>query len=319
MSLEKNFNMSKLRVGVIGAAGGQGGNWTKRLTNWSKFIFDIEVVALADKNPAVEKIASKMNGVAAYTDYKEMLKKANLDIVVIATPHFLHAPMVIAAAEEEINVLVEKPMCITLKQADAMRRAVMMNDIKLAVGFQRRYNPGYIGLKNAIDSGDLGFVFQINGFFRSYRTNMYYETSTRVKDPITGRKHGWRGFWQTEGAGALANQLIHHLDIYQWIAPSPVKSVAANSRIALHNFTETDDNTNAIIEFMDGSMGNIQAGVAYNFGKDTEFGVYGTKGALVHRGNMVDDDGKKVPYLDFRQDKKKPLSDYIPQVLKGDM
>ncbi len=311
--------MSKLRVGVVGAAGGQGGSWTRRLLDWSKAVFEIEVVALCDKSPAVKNKANNLSNVEAYLDYQEMYKKANLDLVVIATPHFLHAPMAIEAAENDINVFVEKPMCITVKQADAMRRAVMMNMVNLGVGFQHRYNPSFLGLKNAINSGDLGSVFQLNCFFRHFRTNMYYETSSRVKDPKTGRKHGWRGHWRTEGAGALSNQIIHFLDIYQWLAPSAVKSVSAISRIARHNFTETDDNTNAIVEFIDGSMGNIQAGVAYEHGSESEFGIYGTKGALIHRKNMFDEEGNKVPYIDYRQDKSKPAKDYKPSVLKGDM
>jgi UDP-N-acetyl-2-amino-2-deoxyglucuronate dehydrogenase len=317
------INMGKLRFGVIGAAGGQAGGWAQKIMDWGKTeVFDIELVAVCDiRKTGVENVAKK-HGVTAYTDYEKMYKEAKLDAVVIGTPHYVHAPMSILAAEHEINILVEKPMCINLKQADEMRKAVKINDVKLAVGFQHRFSPAYLGLKNAVESGDLGQIFQFNMFFRHWRTEMYYETSTPVKDPVSGREHGWRGHWRTEGAGALSNQLIHFLDQYQWIAPSPVKSVTAISRVSKHSFPETDDNTNAIVEFMDGSMGNIQAGVAYEYGNDSEFGLYGTNGALIHRKNMFDEKGEKVPYLDMRppaMQKKKPAKSYMPGVLNGSM
>ena len=308
--------MSKLKFGVVGAAGGQGGNWAKRIAGWAKTeVFDIELAAVCDKNKSgIEKRAQEL-GTTSYSDYQKMYKEAGLDAVVIATPHYLHAPMAILAAESDINILVEKPMCITVKQADAMRKAVRSNDVKLAVGFQHRFSPVYNGLKNAINSGDLGDIFQLNMFFRDWRTEMYYETSSRVKDPQTGIEHGWRGHWSTEGAGALSNQIIHFLDLFQWFG-GPIKSVSAISRVAKHSFPETDDNTNAIVEFENGSMGNIQASVAYEYGSESEYGIYGTKGALVHRKNMVDDNGKKVPFLDFRSPeikKKKPLKSYFGQ------
>ena len=197
--------MAKLKFGVIGAAGGQGGGWASKIAGWGKTeVFDLELVAVCDINKiGIEKKAQEL-GCAAYTDYEKMYKEAKLDAVVIATPHFLHAPQAIAAAENDINILVEKPMCITLQQADAMRKAVKMNDVKLAVGFQHRFNPSFLGLKNAIESGDLGFIYQLNCFFRHWRTDLYYETSSQVKDPNSGKEHGWRGHWATEGAGALA-------------------------------------------------------------------------------------------------------------------
>lgn len=306
--------MSKLRFGVIGAAGGQGGNWAKRLAGWGKTgVFDLDLVAVCDiAKGGVERRAQEF-GATAYTDYQKMYQDANLDAVVIATPHYLHAPMAVAAAENDVNILVEKPMCITVRQADDMIRAVRQNVVKLAVGFQHRFNVNFVGLKNAIDSGDLGKIFQINMFFRHWRTEMYYGSSSRVEDPVTGRKHGWRGHWRTEGAGALANQIIHFLDQFQWLAPSPIRSVSAISHVAKHMFPETDDNTNAIVEFQDGGMGSIQAGVAYEYGDDSEFGIYGTKGALVHRKNMYDEQGKKQAYLDYRPEtlkKKKPVTEY---------
>lgn len=315
--------MRKLKFGVIGAAGGQGGGWAQKISDWGKSeVFDIELSAVCDINKGgIEKKAKELC-CKAYTDYKQMYNEAKLDAVVIATPHYLHAPMVIDAAEQDMHILVEKPMCITLKQADDMRKAVRKNGVMLAVGLQHRFDPSKIALKTAITSGDLGNIFQINGFFRDWRTEMYYETSTQVSDPNSGKKHGWRGHWSTEGGGSLANQEIHFLDSFQWIASSPIRSVQAISRVAKHTFPETDDNTNAILEFDNGAMGLLQAGVSYEYGEENEIGVYGTNGALITRKDMRDKAGNNLPLLDFRNEelkKKKPLYSYIPSILNGTM
>jgi UDP-N-acetyl-2-amino-2-deoxyglucuronate dehydrogenase len=312
----------KFRFAVIGGTGGQGGHWVKRIAEWSKNeIFKIELVAICDKNQSgIEKRAKEL-GIVAYTDYENMYNEAELNGVVIATPHYLHAPMAISAAEHDINVLVEKPMCINLKQADEMRKAVKQNSVKLAVGFQHRFNPSFLGLKNAMQSGDLGDIFQLNMLYRHWREELYYETSSQVMDPKSNKAHGWRGHWATEGAGALANQMIHFLDTFQWLG-GPIKSVSAISKVAKHTFPETDDNTNAIVEFMNNSMGLIQAGVAYEYGEESEFSVFGTKGALIHRHDMRNEKGEKLPYIDMRSEeiiKKKPLKSYIPTILDGDM
>ena len=315
--------MGKLKFGVIGAAGGQGGGWAQKINDWGKSeVFDIELSAVCDINKGgIEKKAKELC-CKAYTDYKQMYNEEKLDAVVIATPHYLHAPMAIDAAEQDMHILVEKPMCITLKQADDMRKAVRKNGVMLAVGLQHRFDPSKIALKTAISSGDLGNIFQINGFFRDWRTEMYYETSTQVSDPNSGKKHGWRGHWSTEGGGSLANQEIHFLDSFQWIASSPIRSVQAISRVAKHTFPETDDNTNAILEFDNGAMGLLQAGVSYEYGEENEIGVYGTNGALITRKDMRDKAGNNLPLLDFRNEelkKKKPLHSYIPSILNGSM
>jgi predicted dehydrogenase len=229
-----------------------------------------------------------------------MYDKEKPDIVIIGTPHFLHAPMAIAAAERNINVLTEKPMCINLKQADAMAAAVEKSKIKLAVGFQHRFNPIYVAMKRLIDSGDLGDIFQMNMMFHWWRNEKYYLNSSPVPENKDEDWEGWRGHWKTEGAGALANQIVHFMDVFQWLSPSRPKSIMAASRVSKHTLVETDDNTNAIVEFENGSMGFIQAGVAYEFGREEEYRIYGTKGAIIRANNLKGPLGIPKFYEDLR-------------------
>ena len=163
-------------------------------------------------------------------------------------------------------------MCINLKQADEMRAAVEKYKIKLAVGFQQRFNPLYVGLKNAIQSGDLGEIFQINMLFHWWRKEDYYLNSSPVPENANEDWEGWRGHWKTEGAGALANQMVHYLDVFQWLSPSPIQAVTATSRVSKHTFVETDDNTNVIVEFQNGSMGLIQLELHMNMARKRNLG-----------------------------------------------
>ena len=152
-----------------------------------------------------------------------MMDKEKLDLVINATPHYMHAPIVIAAAEDGLNILSEKPTCINLKQADAMIEAVDRTKIKCAIGFQHRFDPIYVALKNAITSGDLGEIYQMNMMFHWYRNENYYLNSSPVPENKDSLWEGWRGHWRTEGAGALANQIIHFMDLFQWFSPSPIQ------------------------------------------------------------------------------------------------
>ncbi|MHA1821444.1 MAG: Gfo/Idh/MocA family protein [Promethearchaeota archaeon] len=310
--------MTDLNVGIIGV-GGQGRSWINRVKRWKQVEgFDLKLKAIADINELNLKAATEKYNVKGYKDYNEMLEKENLNAVIIATPHFLHAPMVVAAAERGIDILTEKPMCINLQQADEMIKAVEKNNVKCAVGFQHRFNTRFMRMKNAIDSGDLGDIFQINMLYHWWRTEEYYLNSTPVDVNEDEDWEGWRGHWKTEGAGSISNQIIHFLDIFQWISPSPIKSVMAATRVARHTFIEVEDNANAIVEFQNDSMGLIQSGVAYQYDKDELFGVYGTKGALVYQKKFRGTLGIPKIFIDYRDPqvkKKKKLKEYGPLIL----
>ncbi|MBN2150128.1 MAG: Gfo/Idh/MocA family oxidoreductase [Candidatus Lokiarchaeota archaeon] len=310
--------MAHYRVGVIGGGGGRGRSWANRVARWPKNDpHQLELVGIADILEIARNRAAERFGCKVYTDYVEMMDKENPDIVIVATPHYVHAPQAIAAAERGIHVYCEKPMCINLPQADEMAAAVEKSRIKLAVGFQHRFDPIYVALRNAVKSGDIGEVFQINAIYHWWRKEDYYLNSSPVPENKDLDWEGWKGHWPTEGGGAIANQIMHHIDLFQWISPSPVQSVFASSRVAKHTLVETDDNTSAIVEFQNGSMGFIQAGVAYQHDRDEVFGVYGTEGAIVHRKNDKGLFGIPRFFEDYRKKalkKAKRMWSYVPSL-----
>ncbi len=270
--------MSSLKFGVVGC-GGQGGGWAQDLAEWE----GVDLVALCDINKGtVNNMAKKLNVAYTTTDYTEIVEQ-DLDAIVIGTPHYLHAPITVLAAENDINVFSEKPMAINLQQCNEMIMACKQNDVKLQIGFQNRLSKGNRQIKAAMDAGLIGDLIHANVHGRWFRQDMYYVMSTPVRKE-DGGKH-WRGKWATEGGSALINQTIHPLDLFLWFT-GPVKDIQAAAHIALHEFIETEDNVGAVLNFQNGAIGLIQAGVVYPNCHDA-IALYGTKGKIVSDENGI--------------------------------
>jgi len=151
----------KYRIGVIGHTGR--GNYGHGIDTVWTHIDDCEIVAVADANEAGLKKAQQRLGVArAYADYRKMLDEAKPDIVSIC-PRWVdqHRDMVLACAERGIHMYMEKPMCRTLAEADAMVAACKKNNVKLAIAYQTRYSPKLRVLRRMIEDGELGDVLEL--------------------------------------------------------------------------------------------------------------------------------------------------------------
>src|SRR5699024_7142435 len=120
------------------------------------------VVAVADINERNLKESQKQYNVSIYTNYEEMYTKENLDIVIVATPDYLHKDPVIKAAEKGINILVEKPFSTNVDEAIKMQEAIQQNNVKCMVGFENRWNSPFIAVKKSIENNDLGSINSIN-------------------------------------------------------------------------------------------------------------------------------------------------------------
>jgi predicted dehydrogenase len=198
----------------------------------------IPIAAVCDsKAERAEAQAQKYN-CRAFTDYKEMLKAGGFDVLHICLPHYLHAPIAIEAMNNGFNVLTEKPMATSVKDAEAMLAAEKNTKRTLGVIFQNRYNPGTRLIKAALDGGTLGKV--LNGYLRVtwHRDKHYYLDS------------GWRGQWATEGGGVLINQAIHTLDmaVYMLGLPLSVDAITANHT---HHYIEVEDMAEGVLCYAD--------------------------------------------------------------------
>ena len=117
-----------------------------------------EIKAVCDIKPAALQAASQLFNCDGYSDYHDLLKRDDIDVVHILTPHYLHAPMAIDAMNAGKHVLTEKPMAINMDQARAMLEAAKRNGVTLGVVSQNRYNAASVAIKNAISNGSLGKV-----------------------------------------------------------------------------------------------------------------------------------------------------------------
>jgi len=203
-----------------------------------------------------------------FTDVATMLREAGVEVVLIGTPHPLHAEPAVRAAEAGAHVLVEKPMAATVADCDAMLAAARKSGVMLGVISQRRLFHPVARLRAAIDAGKIGNpalgVFQMY----SWRDPSYY-----LSDP-------WRGKWDTEGGGVLVNQSAHHLDMLLWLM-GPAAEVCGYWSNVNHPTVEVDDTAVASLRFRSGALGSIITSVSQKPGIHAKIHIHGSNGASV--------------------------------------
>jgi len=211
------------------------------------YVSSARLAAVCDKNIQKAKQIGESFDVPYYTDMDELMMHENIDIVSVLTESGNHSKHTINLAKYGKHIIVEKPMALTLNDADEMIRACSENNCKLFVIKQNRFNKPVVQLKKAIDNGRFGKLVMGTVRVRWCRTQEYYD-----QDP-------WRGTWALDG-GVLSNQASHHIDLLQWIM-GEVESVYAKSITALVDI-EAEDTAVAVLKFKNGALGIIEATTA---------------------------------------------------------
>jgi len=193
-----------------------------------------------------EKIGRQFS-VPYFSDMHIMMQKVNIDVVVVLTESGLHGEHVVALAPYKKHIVVEKPMALSLSDADRMIRACDEAGIKLFVIKQNRYNVPIAKLREALDAGRFGKLILGTVRVRWCRPQAYYD------------QDAWRGTWAMDG-GVLTNQASHHVDLLEWMMGS-VESVFAMSRTALVQI-EAEDTAVVTLRFTNGALGIIEATTA---------------------------------------------------------
>ena len=222
--------------------------------------------AVCDSDPARAAAFGARFKVPHFTDMHEMMRSANPDIVSVLTPSGMHAEHTIALAPYAKHIVVEKPMALSLDDADAMIRACLAHRIKLFVVKQNRFNVPIQKLRSAVEAGRFGKLVLGTVRVRWCRTQSYYD------------QDAWRGTWAYDG-GVLANQASHHIDLLEWMMGA-VDSVFAKSATALVNI-EAEDTAVVLLKFRNGALGVIEATTAAR-PKDLEgsVSILGEKGTV---------------------------------------
>jgi UDP-N-acetyl-2-amino-2-deoxyglucuronate dehydrogenase len=231
------------------------------------------LAAVCDVSAAKAEKIGKQFSVPHFTDMHEMMKSVDIDVVVVLTESGLHAQHVIALAPYGRNIVVEKPMALTLSDADAMIRACDKAGVRLFVVKQNRFNVPVVKLREALDAGRFGRLVLGTIRVRWCRTQAYYD-----QDP-------WRGTWALDG-GVLSNQASHHVDLLEWMM-GDVVSVFAQATTALVNI-EAEDTAVVVLRFANGALGVIEATTAVR-PKDLEgsISVLGENGTVEIGGFAV--------------------------------
>lgn len=238
---------------------------------------DAELVAIADvvEEKARTAAADRSQGCNpdVYTDYHEMLKRDDIDVVSICTPSGMHAEMACDAMEAGKHVIVEKPMDITLKACDKFIETWKRTGKTATVISQHRFSEDVQALKRAIDQGRFGKVALVDSYTKWYRSHEYY------------RSGDWRATWELDGGGALMNQSVHYVDLLQWMA-GDVDYLFGNCSNVWHDIA-VEDTACATIKFKSGAIGSLEGTTAANPGLSQELHVMGEFGTVSIVGSRI--------------------------------
>ncbi len=231
------------------------------------------LVAVCDIVPDRAKALGEQFGVPWFADMHEMMTSVDIDAVSILTESGLHAQHTIELASYRKSILVEKPMALTLSDADRMIEACDRNNVRLFVVKQNRFNVPVVKLREALEAGRFGKLVLGTVRVRWCRPQSYYDQAS------------WRGTWAMDG-GVLANQASHHVDLLEWMM-GEVESVQAMSTTALADI-EAEDTAVVTLKFANGALGLIEATTAARpTDLEGSISILGEKGTVVIGGFAV--------------------------------
>lgn len=256
-----------------------------------------DLVAVCDPKTDRSKSFSEEFSIPGYSSLEDLLKNHDQDVdaVCVLTESGYHADHAVEVAKAGKHVIVEKPMALTLDDADRMIEACDVAGVKLFVVKQNRYNTPVRLARKAFEMGYFGKLVMGSVRVRWRRDQGYYD------------QDAWRGTWAMDG-GVFANQASHHVDLLQWFLGNPV-SVYARSRAALVDI-ECDDTGTALVEFQNGALGVIEATTAAR-PKNLEgsLSILGEKGTVVIGGFAVN----KITTWEFEDEEAMALLSSTPE------
>ena len=277
--------MQKIRIGLVGC----GRISVKHFEAFNEHRDSCHLISVCDVVKERVEEAARVHNAKAYYDYKEMIKVEELDLVVICTDSGSHPKIGVDVANAGINVLTEKPMAITLKEADNLISACDTNNVNLFVVKQNRLNTTMQLLKKAVKKGRFGKIYMahINVFWQ--RPQSYYDVAK------------WRGTWEFDG-GAFCNQASHYVDALQWLI-GDVDSIMAMTATMARDI-EAEDTGSAVIKFRNGAIGTMNVTMlTYPKNFEGSITIIGEKGT-VKVGGVAINKIEKWEFSEYDDDDK---------------
>jgi predicted dehydrogenase len=278
--------MSKVRLGIIGL--GNIGQHHHAYLSAGK-VSRAELVAVSDAVP--EKL-DKYKPLKTFTVGEELITSGLVDAVIIATPHFQHTTLGIAALKQGVHVMVEKPISAHKADAERLIAAHKKNPKLVFAGmFQLRAEPRYLKIQKLIQTGELGDVVRMSWIMTDwFRTEAYYASG------------GWRATWKGEGGGVLLNQCLHNLDAMQWLLGMPAR-VRGFCQLGRFHHIEVEDNVSAYLEYPNGATGTFVSSTGEAPGTN-RFEIVGTRGKIVLERDKLSFTRNEADMIEFSKTAK---------------
>lgn len=230
--------MAQVRYGIVGV-GGMGTGHARTMQRIDECVLG----AVCDVAPQVAESVGEEFNVPYTTDYHELIDRADVDAVMVATPHYFHPEIVIYALERGKPVISEKPIAVTVSAGDRMVEAAQRTGTPFAVMHQSRSEPIWQAAHRLVQEGRLGEIYRTMLVYADFRSQAYYDSA------------GWRATWDGEGGGVMINQAPHSIDRFTWLGGLPCK-VRAYTATRNHRI-EVEDVAAAMLEYPNGAVGYL--------------------------------------------------------------
>ena len=267
----------KVGFGVIGL--GMGAARARTVTETA----GASLVAVADLDEERGNQVQAKLGCAFYSDYRQMLEREEIDVVLVMTPSGMHMEIGTVVAEAGKHVATTKPIDVTLANADKLIRTCAAANVVVAVDFESRYSADNHKVKAAIDQGIFGKMILGEARLKWYRSQTYFDNS-------------WRGSWKMDGGGSLMNQCVHWVDVLQWFM-GDIESLTAQTQVFAHEI-ETEDLTSTLVRFRNGAFGTILSTTTFPDNRLAVVEIHGDRGGVIVVDHRIDFWQHKVSFND---------------------
>ena len=227
---------------------------------------NLEIAAVCDVLPEkMEELLAKHelqndDTIKRYEDYKVMIEEVKPELVSISTESGIHAEIALYCIEKGVNLIIEKPMAMSIEDADKIIKLSEEKGVKVSACHQNRFNLAIQQLRKAVESGRFGKLSHGSIHVRWNRNQGYYDQAS------------WRGTWAQDG-GALMNQCIHGIDLLRWMMGDEIEEIYGATRQQFHDYLEAEDVGMAVVKFKNGAIGTIE-GTTNVYPKNLEETLY---------------------------------------------
>ncbi len=240
---------------------------------------NLEIVAICDiVESKMDETIAKFNlpdSVKKYKNYKEMVKVEKLELIAICTESGKHGKIALDCIESGSNLIIEKPIALSLEEADSIINKSREKNVKVCACHQNRFNKSVQKIREAVEEKRFGRLLHGTAHIRWNRGEDYYKQAP------------WRGTWEQDG-GALMNQCIHNIDLLRWMMGDEITEVVGMTDNLIHKFIDAEDLGMALIKFSNGSYGLIEGtNNVYPRNLEETLYIFGENGTVKAGGKSV--------------------------------